>query len=133
MRQIVLLDPGQRQHVGGLLVGGPEPHEIGVFDDGVEHHQTLDGVVQGHGFPQAAVRFADGPVERALVQVVDARAVVATVVHRGVAEPHQLVEELPCLLAMHDAAEARVLTRHAHACRLLGGREVLPCSIASGL
>ena len=44
--QVLRRDPGQRRQVRGLLVGGPEPHEIGILDDGVEHHQALDGVVQ---------------------------------------------------------------------------------------
>ena len=72
-------------------------------------------MVQRHRFPQTALRLADGRVERALIDVVDARAVVPAVVHRGVAEPHELVEELPRLRAVHDAAEARVLTWDADA------------------
>ena len=51
-----------------------EPHQIGVFDDGVEHHQTLDGVIQRHGFAQPALRLADRRAQRALIDVVDARA-----------------------------------------------------------
>ena len=49
-------------------------------------------------FPQSALRLADRRVERALIDVIDARAVVPAVVHRGVAEPHELGEELPRLL-----------------------------------
>jgi hypothetical protein len=43
------------------------------------------------------------------------RAVMPAVVHRGVAEPHELVEKLPRLRAVHDSAEARVLTWDADA------------------
>ena len=98
-----------------LLVGGPEPHQIGVLDDGVEHHQTLNRVVQSDGLAEAAVGLTDGRVQCALVDVVDARAVVAAVVHRRVLEPHELGEELPRLLAVDDAAEPRVLARDADA------------------
>jgi hypothetical protein len=78
-------------------------------------HQALDRVIQRHRFPQTALRLADGRVERALIDVVDARAVVPAVVHRGVAEPHELGEELPRLGTVHDSAEACVLTWDADA------------------
>jgi hypothetical protein len=115
VRQLRLGNPGQRQDVRRLLVGGPEPDQIRVLDDRVEHHQPLDGVVQRDGFAQAAVGLADGRVQRPLVDVVDPRSVMPTVVHRRVLEPHELSEELPRLGAVDDAAEARVLARDADA------------------
>jgi hypothetical protein len=58
--QVCGLDPKQRRQVRRLLLDRAEPHELGVLDDCVEHHESLDGVVQRHGFPQSAVRLADG-------------------------------------------------------------------------
>jgi hypothetical protein len=55
VRQIRLLDPRQRQEGRRLLIGGPELHQIGSLDDGVEHHQPLNRVVQSDGLAQAAV------------------------------------------------------------------------------
>jgi hypothetical protein len=98
-----------------LLVGRPEPHQVRVLDDGVEHHQALDGMAQGDRFAQAAVGLADGGVERSLVQVIDAGAVVSAVVHGRVLKPDELGEEPPRLLAVHDAAEPCVLARDADA------------------
>lgn len=70
-------------------------------------------MVQGGRFAKAAVGLADGGVQRALVDVVDARSVVPAVVHRRVLEPHELGEKLPRLLAVNDAAEPRILARDA--------------------
>ena len=98
----------------GLLLGRPQPHKIGVFDDGVEDHQTLNSMAQRQRSPQAAVRLANRRVECTLIEMVDARPVVAAVVHRGVAEPYELGEELPRLFAVDDAAEASVLAGDAH-------------------
>jgi hypothetical protein len=81
VRQVRCRDPGQRYEVRRLLVGGPEPYEIRVLNYGVKHHQPLNRVVQSDRFAEAAVGLADGGVQRALVDVVDTRAVVATVVH----------------------------------------------------
>ena len=92
-----------------LLVGGAEPHHIGVLDDGVKHHQPLNGVVQRDGLAEAAVGLADGRVPGALVAVVDARSVMTAVVHRRVLKTHELGEELPRLRSVDDAAEPGVL------------------------
>lgn len=90
MRQIGLLDPGQRQEMRRLLVGGPQPHQVRVLDDGVEHHQPLNRVVQSDGLTEAAVGLANGAVQCALVDVVDARAVVAAFEHRRVLKTYEL-------------------------------------------
>jgi hypothetical protein len=110
-----LLDPRQRQQVRSLLVGRPQPHKIWVFDHGVEHHQPLNSVVQGDGLTDTAVGLTDGGVQRSLVDVVDARAVMTAVEHRCVLKMHELGEELPRLRSIDDAAEPRVLPRDADA------------------
>jgi hypothetical protein len=88
---------------------------VRVLDDGVEHHQPLNRVVERDGLAEAAVGLTNGRVQCPLVHVIDARAVVAAVEHRRVLKAHELGEELPRLLAVDDAAEPRVLTRDAHA------------------
>ena len=115
MRQVLRRDAGERRQVIGLVLGGAEPDHLRVFDDGVEHHQSLDRVVQRERSPELAVCLADGRVERPLVDVVDARAVVTAVVHRGVLKSDELGEELPRLRTVDDAAEARVLAWDADA------------------
>jgi hypothetical protein len=115
VRQVRLRDPGERQEVRRLLFGCPEPHQVGVLDDSVKHHQPLNRVVQSDGLTEPAVGLTDGCVQSSLVDVVDARAVVAAVEHRYVLQPHELGEELPGFLAVDDAAEPRVLARDADA------------------
>src|SRR5690606_34857424 len=78
-------------------------------------HQAPDVVVEGKPSPEAAVGLADGCVERSFLEVVDVRAVVAGVVHRGIAQAHQRGEELLRLRALDDAAEACVLARYTDA------------------
>ena len=81
MREVLRVNPRQRRQVNGLLFGGPKPDEVGVFDQGVEHHQPLNRVVQSDGFAEAAFGLPDGCVESPPVHVVDPGAVVPAVVH----------------------------------------------------
>ena len=55
VRQIFRLDAGERRQVIGFVLGGAKPDHLRVFDDGVEHHETLDRVVQGERSPQRTV------------------------------------------------------------------------------
>lgn len=98
-----------------LVFSSAQPDHLRVVDDGVEHHETLDRVVQREGASQGAVGHTDGGVERSLVDVIDARAVVAAVVHRRILKPHELREELPGLMSVDDAAEPGVLAWDADA------------------
>jgi hypothetical protein len=45
-----------------LFVGGPEPHQIGILDDRVKHHQPLNRMVQSDGLAEAAVDLTNGRI-----------------------------------------------------------------------
>src|ERR1700674_2752310 len=64
---------------------------------------------------QTALCLADGSIERLLVQVIDASAIVPAVVHRREAEPDEPGKQLPRLLPVDDPAEGGVLARDADA------------------
>ena len=117
----------------GLVLGSPQPDHLRVFDDRVQNHQTMDRMVQRHPATESALRGANGSVERSLVDVIDPRAVVAAVVHRGAPKPHQLVEELPRLPSVDDAAEARVLAWHADAAVQHHGRQESSLTLGEAL
>lgn len=38
--------PRERRQVRGLLLNRTQSHQIGIFDDGVEDHQPLNGVAE---------------------------------------------------------------------------------------
>src|SRR2546427_1973581 len=63
----------------------------------------------------SAVGLRDGPVERLVVEGVDASAVVTTRVRHDVSMPDELLEKLPRLLPVDDARERSVLAENAHA------------------
>jgi hypothetical protein len=109
-------DPDQRRQVRGLLCDRPEPHQVRILDDGVEHHQTLYRVIQRHRFPQTAFRVADSRVESGLIKVVNASTVVAAVVHRRVLKLQKLGEELPCLRTVDDPGPRGRLYRATSCC-----------------
>jgi hypothetical protein len=71
----------------------------------------LDGMAECQRSTQTALWLADGSIERLLMQVIDASAIVPAVVHRREAESGELGEKLPRLLPMDDPAEGGVLAR----------------------
>jgi len=78
-------------------------------------HQTFERARHAWRSAEAAVGFADRLVDRPMTHVIDASAIVRAVVGRDEPEPHEVGEELPCLLAKHDAREARILAHDADA------------------
>src|ERR1700730_17419110 len=62
------------------------------------------------------IRLADGSVERLLAVAVDGRAVMPAVVHRGVAEPHELGETIGTIRAARLTEEADDIGLNARAC-----------------
>jgi hypothetical protein len=71
VRQVRRRDCRERHEVRGLVFGRGQPDQVRVFDDGVEHHEALDGAVDGHAAAEGAVWLANGRIERPLVQVVE--------------------------------------------------------------
>jgi hypothetical protein len=46
VRQLLGCDAGQRRQVVRLVVGGAQPDHLRVLDDGVQHHQPMDGLAE---------------------------------------------------------------------------------------
>ena len=78
-------------------------------------HQTFERARHAWRSAEAAVGFADRLVDRPMTYVIDASPIVRAVVSRDEPEPHEVGEELPRLLAKHDAREARILAHDADA------------------
>ncbi len=115
MWQIRGVDRGERREVRSLLLSGPQPQQLGTLNDSVDDHQMLDGMAECQRSTHTALWLADGSIERLLMQVIDASAIVPAVVHRREAESGELGEKLPRLLPMDDPAEGGVLARDADA------------------
>jgi hypothetical protein len=94
-----------------LLLRGRQPHDGGAGEQRVEEHQTFHHAGCGQGSAVPAVGLPDGSVERFVMEVVDASAIVTTRVGRRVPAPDELREKLPRLLPVDDAGERRVLAQ----------------------
>ena len=92
-----------------------QPHDVGTFDECVDHHEPLGRAARRHGPPIATVHRVGRRVQAVTVQVVNAAAIVATLERRCMTAPHELGEEGPRLLTLDDASERGVLALDAHA------------------
>ena len=72
VRQLRGVDRGKRHEMRGLLLGGPQPDQLGTRHDRIEDHEALDGMAESQRSAQTALWLANGSVERLLVQVIDA-------------------------------------------------------------
>src|SRR5262245_61924356 len=74
--QIVAPERGAEQlrEVSQLLPLGREPHEFRARQDGVEHHQPLDGSANRSRLSMAIMGLPNRLIERAMLQVKDADA-----------------------------------------------------------
>ena len=121
---IALSDDQSRGVVGGdsaarevldLLSRRRHPDALGVLENRVQQHQTLERAGHAGRSAEPAVGLADRLVDRPMTYVIDASPIVRAVVSRDEAEPHDVGEELPRLLAKDNAREARILAHEADA------------------
>src|ERR1700752_3138653 len=96
-----------------LLAFGWQPLELGVLDDRVEAHQSLEHGTRGHRSGGPAGRLSDGAVEGPNRDVIKLRAIVDTVARSGVPVLHKLVEKGVDVVAVRGAGEPRELTSNA--------------------
>src|SRR5712691_2273596 len=81
----------------------------------VQEHQTFNDSARRERPTMPTVGRADGSIERLVVNVIDASAIVAARVRGGVPAADEVVEKLPRLLPVNDAGERGVLAQQAHA------------------
>jgi hypothetical protein len=96
-----------------LLRPGREPVELEVDQGRIETHQALGSGTGGHRPAVATVGFADGVIERLVVQVAQARAVVNAVDGDRELAPDEFVEQrVAPIAAVGDPSEGGVLPPH---------------------
>jgi hypothetical protein len=77
VRQVRGADRGKRREMRVLLLSRPQPHHVRTRHDRVQNHETLDGMAECQRSAQTTLGLADGSMQRLLVQVIDARTIVA--------------------------------------------------------
>jgi hypothetical protein len=115
-RAITACDGAQAGDKRSLLGSRREPLEIGDWQHCIEHHQSLDGQARRHPTTIGAGGFADGVVQRLVMQVIEPRSIVDAADVVRVAAPDEPAEErVTPPSTVGDASEARVLTWDANA------------------
>jgi hypothetical protein len=93
-----------------LLTLSAEPAEGPVHEHTVEHEQTLKGLLDGGPPPVPIVGLVDGPIERLVVDVEEARPLVRPEGNGPRVPMRQHTrDEVVHLLPVRDASEGRVL------------------------
>src|SRR4051812_1675190 len=84
---------------------------MGAREHGIEAHKPLGGTPGRHASAIATLRLANGVIERLVMNVIEARAIVDAVGGDGIPALDELVEKRVALLAAgRNAGERRVLT-----------------------
>src|SRR5260221_13581421 len=98
-----------------LVLLGREPPSLAVGQHGIEDHQAFDRARQRGGSSMPIIGLAYGTVERLVVDVEDARAMVAARPRGRIATRHETVEELAHLATVRDSSERAILPADADA------------------